>query len=398
MKRKKSPLFLPPRLNPVFTRLCQSFSYVVALLLYQITLKVEESDLEKIKALGDARIIYLPNHPTLDDGFPLFMFSAMNGQLFHYLVARDSFKSWLAYFLPLLGCYSMRRGIGDRNSIAQTVELIKQPESRLVIFPEGGCSYQNDTVMPFRSGAVAMAFQGMSKLLKEEKKLSPIYLVPLSLKYRYLQSMNHEIDKTLSRLEKALGIDKEHQDFYQRLRNIGQQVLSNIASDYDISEPINLNDDSWNEAINFLKNNLLEQCEQKLNLESNPNFPLRERIYKVQATLEAKLEEEENFNSEIETFIRDTTFQLLNFDAIYDGYVAEKPEEERFLDTLNRLERSVFNWDKPSPKGTRQAIIKIATIIDLQDYYPSYRENKTATIENLTQILQESVQNNLNFS
>jgi hypothetical protein len=125
---------------------------------------------------------------------------------------------------------------------------------------------------------------------------------------------------------------------------------------------------------------------------------MRERIYKVQATLESKLEEDEEFNPTIETFIKDTTFQLLNFDAIYDGYVAEKPEDERFLDTLNRIERSVFNWDKPSQKGIRQAIIKIGTIIDLQDYYPSYLENKAETIENLTQILQYSVQNNLNFS
>ena len=398
MKSKKSSSFLPPQLNPVFTRFCQSLSYSVALLLYQIKLKVEDSDLERIKALGDARIIYLPNHPTLDDGMPLFMFSAINGQLFHYLVARGSFKGWLANFLPLLGCYSMRRGIGDRYSISQTVELIKQPKSRLVIFPEGGCSYQNDTVMAFRSGAVAMAFQAMTKLFKEEKQLSPIYLIPLSLKYRYLQPMNNQIERTLSRLEKALHISQDSDDFYQRLRSIGKQVLTNIVSDYGINEPIDLNNNSWNEAINLLKNNLLEQCEQKLNMESNPNFPMRERIYKVQASLESKLEEEEEFNPEIEKFIKETTFQLLNFDAIYDGYVAEKPEDERFLDTLNRLERSVFNLDKPSSKGTRQAIIRISTIIDLQDYYPSYRENKVETIENLTQFLQESVQNNLHLN
>ena len=395
MKQKKLPLFLPPQLNPVFTRFCQSLSYLVALLLYQMTLKVEDSDLEKIKALGDARIIYLPNHPTLDDGFPLFMFSAMNGQLFYYLVARGSFKGWLANFLPLLGCYSMRRGIGDRHSISQTVELIKQPKTRLVIFPEGGCSYQNDTVMPFRTGAVAMAFQAMTKLVKEEKKLSPIYLIPLSLKYRYLKPMNNQIEKTLSRLEQALKISSDSQDFYQRLRNIGKEVLTKMVSDYEINEQITLNNDSWNEAINLLKNNLLQQCEQKLNIESNPNFSMRERIYKVQASLESKLEPEEEFNPQLEKFIQDTTFQLLNFDAIYDGYVAEKPQQERFLDTLNRLERSVFNLNKPSKKGTQQAIIKVSKIIDLQDYYPSYQENKVETIENLTQVLQESVQNNL---
>ena len=398
MKLKKSPLFLPPQLNPVFTRFCQSLSYLVALGLYQMKLKVDDSDIEQIKTLGDARIIYLPNHPTFDDGIALFMFSAINGQLFHYLVARDSFQGWLANFLPLIGCYSMRRGIGDRYSITQTVQLIKQPKTRLVIFPEGGCSYQNDTVIPFRTGAVAMAFQAMTKLINEEKKLSPIYLIPLSLKYRYLQPMSNQIEKTLSRLENALNIINDHKDSYQRLRNIGKKVLTSIASDYGINKQKNLNNDCWNEVINLLKNNLLQQCEQKLNIETNSDFPMRERIYKVQAILDSKLEQEEKFNPEIETFIKETTFQLLNFDAIYDGYVAEKPEDERFLDTLNRLERSVFKLDRPSRKGTRQVMIKICKIIDLQDYYASYQDNKAETIENLTQILQESVQNNLNLN
>jgi 1-acyl-sn-glycerol-3-phosphate acyltransferase len=398
MKQKKSPLFLPPQLNPVLTRCCQSLSYAVALILYQMKLKVEPSDLERIKALGDARIIYLPNHPTFDDGIALFMFSAINGQLFHYLVARDSFKSWLAHFLPLIGCYSMRRGIGDRHSISQTIQLIRQPKIRLVIFPEGGCSYQNDTVIPFRTGAVAMAFQAMAKLIKEEKNFSPIYLIPLSLKYRYLQPMNSQIEKTLSRLEKALNIIKENEDVYQRLRNIGQIILTKIANDYEIDEQINFQNNSWNNIINLLKNNLLEQCEQKLNIKTNSDFPMRERIYQLQASLESKLEPEKKLSSEREKFIKETTFQLLNFDAIYDGYVAEKPEEERFLDTLNRLERSVFKLDKPSAKGTRQVMIKVCKIIDLQDYFLSYQKNKVETIENLTQFIQESVQNHLNLN
>jgi 1-acyl-sn-glycerol-3-phosphate acyltransferase len=398
MKQKKSPLFLPPKLNPVLTRCCQSISYIVAAIFYQMKLKVEQSDIESIKALGDARIIYLPNHPTFDDGIALFMFSAINGQLFHYLVARDSFQGWLANFLPLIGCYSMRRGIGDRHSITQTIQLIRQPQIRLVIFPEGGCSYQNDTVIPFRTGAVAMAFQAMAKLIKEEKNFSPIYLIPLSLKYRYLQPMNNQIEKTLSRLEKALNIIKDNEDFYQRLRNIGQKILTKIANDYEINEQLTWKDHSWTNMINLLKNNLLQQCEQKLNMETNSDFPMRERIYQVQASLESKLEQSEKLSSDIETFIKETTFQLLNFDAIYDGYVAEKPEQERFLDTLNRLERSVFKLDKPSAKGTRQAMIKVCKIIDLQDYFFSYQKNKVETIENLTHFVQESVQHHLNLN
>jgi 1-acyl-sn-glycerol-3-phosphate acyltransferase len=388
-------LFLPPKLNPVFTRICQSLSYFVAATFYKIQLKVEDSDIEKIKALGDERIIYLPNHPTLDDGIALFMFSTRMGQLFHYLVARDSFKGWLAYFLPAVGCYSMRRGVGDRPSIAQTIELLKQRAIRLVIFPEGGCSYQNETVIPFRTGAVAMAFQAMNKLAKKEKNLSSLYLVPLSLKYHYLNPMNSQINKTLSRLEKALNISQVKDNFYERLRDVGEKVLRNIEQEYRIKEQINHDPSDWNKRINLLKNQLLEQCELKLNLEGNPALPMRERVYKIQATLESNLEKDLNYNPEIEQFIEETTFQLLNFDAIYDGYVKEKPIPERFLDTLNRLERSVFQLHKPSIKGTQEVSIKVAKPINLQNYYSSYQNNKIETVEQLTQIVQESVQQNL---
>ncbi len=395
---KQNQLFLPPRLNPVFTRLCQSISYLVAGSLYQIRLKVEDTDVEKIKGLGDERIIYLPNHPTLDDGMALFMFSARLGQLFHYLVARDSFKSWLVYFLPLVGCYSMRRGVGDRSSIAQTIQLLTQPQIRLVIFPEGGCSYQNDTVMPFRSGAIAMAFQALTKLAKQEKNLPPIYLVPLSVKYSYLNPMNSQIDNTLTRLEKALKISKLNNNFYERLRNVGEQVLIKMEQEYGIqSLIIESSNTDWNERINLLKNQLLEQCELKLNLQGNFNFPTRERVYKIMATLESNLEQQDNYNPEIEQFIKRTTFQLLNFDAIYDGYVAEDPGQERFLDTLNRLERSVFQLDKPSRKGSQEVRIKVGDPLNLVDYYSSYKKDKINTVEKLTQIVQEIVSQNLQW-
>jgi len=55
----------------------------------------------------------------------------------------------------------------------------------------------------------------------------------------------------------------------------------------------------------------------------------------------------------------------------------------------------VFKLKKPSPKGNRQAIIKVGEPINLQDYYQSYQKNKTETIEKLTQILQQAVQKNL---
>lgn len=83
----------------------------------------------------------------------MFLLSARLGEVFHYLVAHEAFQGLQGRLLTTrLGAYSIRRGLGDRRSVAQTLELLMQPACRLVVFPEGGCSFQNDTVMPFRGG------------------------------------------------------------------------------------------------------------------------------------------------------------------------------------------------------------------------------------------------------
>ena len=386
--------FYPPKLNPLFTRLCQSISYLVARMAYRMELVVEDAELEKVKALEDHRIVYLPNHPTLDDGIALFLFSTRLGQLLHYIVAYESFQGFLSKFLPLVGAYSMRRGVGDRSSIAETLKILRQPACRLVIFPEGGCSYQNDTVMSFRTGAIQMSLQAMSKFKKLGKKVPPIYLVPISLKYRYLNSMNAEINQTLRSLEQALNITNTYADFYERLRIVGEQVLKNIETEYDIVPEANTHED-WNQRIKHLKDRLLPQCEEKLNLSANPLLPMRERVYKIQSVLESRLEEGDEFPQEIGDFIDQTTFRLLNFDAMYDGYVAASPTPERFLDTLTRLEREVFRLNRPAPKGDRQAIIRIGEPVNLQEYFHSYQHNRVETVEKLTNKVQQMVQDNL---
>ncbi|MEN9565296.1 MAG: hypothetical protein RLZZ69_492, partial [Cyanobacteriota bacterium] len=95
-----------------------------------------------------------------------------------------------------------------------------------------------------------------------------------------------------------------------------------------------------------------------------------------------------------------TTVRLLNFDAIYDGYVAEKPTVERYFATLDRLEREVFSIDCPKYKGRREIVIKIGTPINLKDYWQKYQSDRPSAareqiINHLTEIVQLEVQDNL---
>ncbi|MEM9485201.1 MAG: 1-acyl-sn-glycerol-3-phosphate acyltransferase, partial [Cyanobacteria bacterium P01_F01_bin.116] len=263
----------------------------------------------------------------------------------------------------------------------------KQPQARVVIFPEGGCSYQNDTVMAFRSGAIQMPLQVMAQLAKKAPD-TDLYVVPISLKYRYTQPMTAVIEQTLQGLEQALRIvPSKGQDFYGRLIEIASLVLTRIETEYGLSATL---DQDWNQRIDRLRNHVITQCEQQLDLPPN-GAPIRERVYKIQALLEAE---------EPKTIAEDdalywTTVRLLNFDAIYDGYVAADPTPERFLDTLMRLEREVYQKEHIRPKAHRQAIFRVGEPINLKDYVADLRQDKAGTVERLTEQLRQVVQANL---
>ena len=393
--------FYPPKQWPLLVRLMQSISYVLARVLYKCRISVNEEGIGRVRAIDDSRIVYVCNHPTMEDGITLFVLSARLGQMLHYVVAYEAFRGWMGWLIQRLGCYSIRRGLGDRTSISQTLTLLKEPRCRLVIFPEGGCSYQNDTIMPFRPGAIQLPMSVLAQLAKKAKdaEVPDFYIVPLSLKYRYQQPMERVIADTLDRLEAQLDITAQDEaDSYQRLRQVAHQVILNIETEAGLAHEESMD---WNERIERLRQFFVRKCEAALNIEPAANLPLRERVYKVQALLE-DAEPEADGQTKIDWLSIDKdalfwdTVRLLNFDAIYDGYVAESPTAERFLDTLIRLEREVFHLHDAPRKAARKACFYIGEPVNLKDYVADYKRDRTGTIERLSQQLRQTMQQNLN--
>lgn len=404
-----TPNFYPPQLNPFLVRLAQFIAPCAARSFFRFELVVSPDCLAKMRSLQNQRIIILPNHPTFQDPIVMFVLSEKLGQAFHYLAAYDLLKGSLGGILQRLGVYSIRRGLVDRPSIAQTMDLLAQPGCRLVVFPEGGCSFQNDTVMPFRVGSVQIAFQVMSKIVKQGEPLPDLYVLPVSIKYRYTQDMKEVINQTLYRLEQALSLKVVSGSTpYERLRVIAERVLVKIEQDYGLHPPTT-NQQPWEQRISLLRTRILEDCEQHLGISSNPNELVRERTYRIEYVLKTKadkLETEEAMpkshiveGEQARSFelIEKSVKRLLNFDAIYDGYVAENPTPERFLDTLTRLEREVFDIDKPPPKAYRQARVKIGEPVNLKDVFTDYQRVRAYTANAVMLKIQQAVQKNLDL-
>ena len=383
--------FIPPQQNPLLTRLLQSIFGVVAYFAYKFKIKVSDRDLAQLKAISQQRVVYLPNHSHLDDGLVMFLFSARLGQLFHYVVAREAFRGWVGKLMQLVGAYSIRRGVGDRSSIVQTLKIMQQPQCKLVIFPEGGCSYQNDTLIPFRTGGIELAFKTLEKLLKQDPA-TDLYLVPVSLKYTYPDAGDRQIAAALQGLETALAIVASparlicppQSNCRAHTHEFGDRIRSNSEAKAD-----------WNQRIASLKQHLLNYCETSLELNQDSPLPNRERVYKVQAMLREVNQGELPANPDLDySQLEQTTVRLLNFDAICDGYVAAKPTKERFFATLDRLEREVYRIDRPQIKGLRQIEIITGTPINLREYCDR-GQTKSQAVEQLIQTIQQTVEANL---
>ncbi|MEP0892306.1 MULTISPECIES: 1-acyl-sn-glycerol-3-phosphate acyltransferase [unclassified Leptolyngbya] len=387
-----TPDFYPPRLNPALVTLLQIIAPLLGRWRYRIKLQLTEGSRERFRAVANYPLLLLPNHPTHVDWMAMFLLSGQVHDQFHFLAAIERFRGGEGWWLQRIGAYSVRRGLGDRSSVAQTLELLSQPHCRLVIFPEGGYSFQNDTVMPFRAGAVQIALQSMARQVRQGNPVPDLMVLPVSLKYRYTSNMTSVIDRTLQRLERTFDITPNTSDFYQRLIQVADYCMMGLEQEYGLVIERGL---PWNERIQLIKDHVLQCCEQVLDINPVPNEPLRERVYRVQRTLDAQTASFMLDDTWTYEAIQTATARLLNFDAIYYGYVATDPTPERFLDTLIRLERSIFGIDQPPSKGDRIVEAHIGDPINLKNWFEEYRRDRSATTDHLTEKLRQEVQNGL---
>lgn len=412
--------FYPQRLTPWITRWMQRCAPMLARWIYWVDVVIPEAHLQRLKQLDGDRVLLLPNHPTFHDPIVIFLLSAKLGRAFYYMAAYETFQNPSTMFLiaagvkPLhqlatstrvigglrwllqhLGMYSIRRGLADRASIAQTLTLLAEPDCHLVIFPEGGCSFQNDTVMPFRAGAVQMAFQTLNKYAKKGEEIPNLYIIPVSIKYHYTGDMQPVIERSLHRLEVKLGLKPTSLlSPYDRLRAIAKAVLNTIERDYGLTTTDPPSHD-LNARIQALKLHVIGSCEQQLALAPAAGDLIRERVYRIQHVLNTQADDLDQKLVWSFALVEKAMTRLLNFDAIYDSYVGENPTPERFLDTLIRLEREVFEIDQPPPKGHRIASLYLGESLNLKDVFADYQQNRGEVVDRVVADLRQTVQDNL---
>ncbi len=380
-----------------------------------LTLDIDAESIERLKAACAHPTVLAPNHTAHADPAVMFLLSKRLSQTFYYMAARETFdKGRLGtiqgFLLQRMGAYSIVRGTSDRNAFRMTRKLLSQGTSPVVIFAEGEISRQNDTVMRFERGTIQLCFWALDDMKKANVSKS-LYVFPIGIKYRYTKNMWNAIDAAMTRLEyKILPADAFVKDLqieclerYERLRRIGVAMLGALAKEYHLNLTPKTGDvetASLTVQIQALKEHILSHAENIMGIQ--PTGDILSRVRNLKNLVDAEVYRDVEQMTAYERKIHEQQLQkfqlfypdlerLINFIAISDGYVAEKPSPERYLDVITRLEKEVFGAAKM--RGPRSASIRVGNPMNLANYYEHYRTQRRETVEQITVELETTVQN-----
>lgn len=386
--------FRPPKDSPGLITLAQLFlPQILHWRMGNVQIAICGDGLSRFRQLDGKRVVVCPNHSNRRDPEVMFALAAYAKQSFNYIAAREVFdwnNGMNGWFLQRLGTYSVVRGAIDRESFKTTKRLLVEGHKKLVLFPEGEISKQNDVLLPLESGACQLSFMALDELHKMQPA-EPIFILPVALKYTYKTDISAKLQQCVEKLAERLGLKLEPETgLYEAVRQCALSLLAILEEEYNhIPNPAA----SLTERIDGLRAHILRSVAEYLDIELPPSPRQLEWVRILRNALDDYIYDEidnwpeykrkihEEKATRIRMFYRDLN-RVVNFIAIYDGYLTPPSTQERLANVIELMEIEIFG--DVSNKGPRLVWIDVGTPINLLDSYTAYRQNKKAIIENVS--------------
>lgn len=394
--------FRSPQDNAVVIGLLKLF--LPQLLLFRcgdLQVKIAGNGLQRFKQLAGKHVMICPNHSFRHDPEVMFAVSAQAGEAFNFVAAREVFdynNGLNGVLLQKLGCYSVVRGAADRESFKTTKSILVNGKKKLVLFPEGEISWQNEVLLPLESGACQLSFWALDEMHKTGSN-EAVYVLPIALKYTYRKSIVQQLEWSVTKLEKRLGINGHNEEsLYLRTRAAALKVLEALERQYNCKTTAEM---TLNARMLQVKENALRHLAEVLEVELPPvkssyldwvrvlRNTMDDFIYGDTHELSAyerSIHDEKT--NKIRGYYRDLD-RIVGFIAIYDGYLSPPATQERIANVVEMLEGEVFG--EKSVKGPRLVTVDIGTPINLLTHYPDYKKNKKAVLETVTTELSRQI-------
>ena len=442
--------FIPPAFNPLFLR-------VVHLLLptyinWQTAItQIEGDNVEVLVDLyrqfqeGKIRFMLAFRHPKTDDPFCLtYLFSQLmpkvarsQGTMLqlpihaHFIYDRGiplwagSYVGWIA---SNLGGTPIQRGKADWTGLRSARDLFANGKFPMAAAPEGGTNGLSENISPLEPGIAQLGFWCAEDLQKAGRD-QQVLIVPVGIKYSYVDAPWDAIANLLSELETASGLlvnpseDSSIESLYPRLLTLAEHLLSLMEQFYTrfyhqkLADVKTVEIEDRNEALAIrlqaLLNAALLISEQYFNLQSKGS--LRDRCQRVEQAGWNYIFREEFKDvkgvSAVERALGDRVAEEANarmwhmrlvesFVAVSGNYIRENPTPERFAETTlilwKMLAKIKGNKAVHRPQlGKQKVKITVGEPISISELYPAYKENRLAArqaVADVTNDLQHALE------
>lgn len=434
----QAPLeFIPPALNPSVLRITQLL--LPAWIRSQTILsQIEAENVKTLVKLIDKfqqkkiRFLIAFRHPQVEDPFSLgYLLShivpkvarqegiKLNYPVHAHFIYDRGIPLWagshIGWFLSRMGGTSIQRGKADWAGLRSARNLFAEADFPIGAAPEGGTNGLSEMISPLEPGIAQLGFWCAEDLQKAGRS-EQVFILPVGIKYSYVNPPWESIEKLLSELEEASGLPLNETGFdkalpqetlYPRLIRLAENLLF-VMEDfykrfYHHSPEINIAEtetSDGNEAIAARLKSLLDSAlkvsEDYFDLlpkgnfndrcrrveQAGWNYIFREDLKgnKTLSTIEKRLAD----RVAEEASLRMWHMRLVeNFVAVTGKYVREKPTAERFAET------TLILWDvvarikggdpfKRPKLGKQKAKITIGEPLSISDKFENYKVNRKA--------------------
>jgi 1-acyl-sn-glycerol-3-phosphate acyltransferase len=392
--------FLPAKPNRTFTRLMRLVNRFYAMPRARIRCEIHNA--ERLRGLPPG-VLITPNHSDFADAMVVTELLRRTGRFVNFMAARENFDhhhGLNGLVMRWMGGFSVNRG-GENGKCQQFAkEVLKRGRYDLLVFPEGEVYLLNDLVMPFKPGVAMLALDVASEKHKEGGGGRPVMIVPVAIKYRYVDDVMPALDRLAADLEHTYFGARRTGPLYDRIYAIGVELLSRKELEWGLRP-----DPAWDvyDRVRHIQKFLLESLERRYFGKVRDEFPFdraRRLMLHVLEMLDAARVQPDLPDEERKARIADLRRDLQRAEAaarsasFAEDYVLNRPTPERMAETLTKLEREIRGGYVEMPRVRRAAVITIGEALDVRGYLPGFdaRGSRKEAILTLVRDLQTGVQ------
>lgn len=446
--------FIPPAYNPAVWRVAKgimpfSLRYNHQVVKVEIENAAELIDLYHQFQQGKTRFMIAFRHPAISDPACIAQILwnklptiasqqgiTLRSPIHAHFIYDRGIPLWagakVGWVISRLGGTPIRRGALDRVGLRSIRDLYLNGQLPMAAAPEGATNGHNEIVSPIEPGIAQFGFWCQEDLHKADRSES-VAIAPLGVRYFYQTAPWGYLAELLTQLEIDSGIkdhpnsmrlangvtpsESQEAELYQRLIALSEHLLCLMEEFYSKFYQQKLEKEhDLSSRLKGLLNAALNVTEQSFGIKPNGNISDRcrrveqagwNRIYRDDfsgldnlapavrglANLVASEAELRLWHMRlVETFV-----------SVTGQYVAEKPSVERFADTILLLWKMVSRLKgesnlKAPYLGKKRAKLTASKPFLIADYWTQYQTNRRQAVADLTQDLQQALEQTIRTS